>query len=230
MAHQITDGMPRDSETTFQKGSNKQVKIAFTIAFVVLSVIQIHYKPFDVISLAFMALASVPFILPLLRGHLKSIELWGVKLSVLDETIQSQQRQLLDQQVLISKFNDQQRQLSDHQALITKLVVYSMSYYLYDMLHDFQKCEQGIQTSYIYHVADESKLVFLRDHAYIHNTFKIRQLQDKEDIASRVKLTPTGNFLIETRKRYEHPTAPDLSMAASSGQDGMSLQTDRENE
>ena len=164
-------------------------RLAFSILFVFLAGIQAWRHTFDPISLAFLALAASPFILPLLRGRVKSFEIAGLNV------------ELLEAQAMIKT---QEIKLAEQQNVINQLVVYSMAFYLYEMLRDFRKCEQGSMSEYKYLKSHESRLRYLRDHGYMEQTFVISKLSPGENIAGRVKLTPVGRFYVETREKYEH--------------------------
>lgn len=163
-------------------------KIAFLIIFTFLAIVHIAgWITLDAVALALILIAILPLLFPYLSEKVKSVEAFGVKIEILEKKIRIQDEEIKKQQKII------------HQ-----IVVYSMAYYLYDMLRIFDECQRGVRKEFKFKRSDEHSLRFLRDNGYIEQTFQIRTLTEGENIADKLKLTPIGKFYIELRKSF-HP-------------------------
>lgn len=163
-------------------------KFAFLIVFLFLAAVHLKgWITLDVVALALILIAIVPFIVPYLSEKTKSVEAFGVKIEILEKKVRIQDEEIKKQQKII------------HQ-----MVVYSMAYYLYDMLRFFDECQRGVRKDFKFKRSDEHSLRFLRDNGYIEQTFKITTLTEGENIADKLKLTPIGKLYIELRKSF-HP-------------------------
>jgi hypothetical protein len=163
-------------------------KIAFLLAFILLAVFHITgLLRLDIVALVLIVIAVIPFLLPYLSDKTKSIEAFSVKTEILEKKVRIQDEEIKKQQKII------------HQ-----IVVYSMAYYLYDILRIFDECQRGVRKEFKFKKTDEHSLRFLRDNGYIEQTFKIASLTEGENLADKVKLTPIGKFYIELRKSF-HP-------------------------
>jgi hypothetical protein len=112
--------------------------------------------------------------------------------------------QIIEATVAHKRIASLEKRVESQQEIINQLVVFSMAFYLFEMLKDFSKCEKGDMTEYLFRKTPEfeSNLRWLRDHGYIH-MIKIRALRDRENIAKQVKLTPVGRYYVDLRLRYE---------------------------
>jgi hypothetical protein len=167
----------------------KALVVLFSLTFAGLAVYHVQTKKLDAIALALVAVSLIPAILPFIRENIKSIELpLGIKVELLE-----------------MKVKRQEARLETQQEIINQLVVYSMAFYLYEMIADFYKCEQGILKEYVFRKTGnfEHHIRYLRDHGYLEMTFRVGALSDGENIAGKVKLTPVGRFYVELRSKYK---------------------------
>jgi hypothetical protein len=163
--------------------------VLFSLTFAALAVYHVQTRKLDAIALALVALSLIPALLPFIKENIKSIELpSGIKVELLE-----------------MKVKRQEAKLEKQQEIINQLVVYSMAFYLYEMLADLYKCEQGTLKEYIFKKTGnfEHHIRYLRDQGYLEMTFRVGALSDGENIASKVKLTPVGKFYVELRSQYK---------------------------
>ncbi len=128
-----------------------------------------------------------------------------VKLSVSErEGVFDKVSEIVEAAIAHTRIKFLEKQVENQQEIINQLVVFSMAFYLFEMLKDFSECEKGKKTEYLFKDEPEfkSNLRWLRDHGYIQ-MIKIRQLHNDENIAKKVKLTPVGHYYVELRLRYE---------------------------
>jgi hypothetical protein len=98
------------------------------------------------------------------------------------------------------KVDDQQKQLNIQQEIINKLVVFSMSHYIFEHLSQLYRRNRN-GGEYLYHPgAMDHDLQFLIDNGYLQ-IFNIGELKDRDNLVGRIKLTPVGNFLVELREQ-----------------------------
>lgn len=168
------------------------LRFAFFFSFCVLSRLHVeNYLEWDAISLGLLFIGTIPLLfpyidrklLPYLNTRFKSVELFGLKAELIE----------------------QKSKLEKQEQIIQELVVYSMAFYLYKMLCDFKRCEEGKIEEYIYRKSQnfEHNLRYLRDNGFIEMTFQIASLMDGENIAKKVKLTPIGRFYVDLREKFE---------------------------
>lgn len=107
--------------------------------------------------------------------------------------------------LLEEKVERQEVIVREQQEIINQLVVFSMAFFLYRMLDDFYECQEGRVQEYTYRKTDrfEHHMRWLRDHGYLEMNFRIGGLEDGQNIAKVVKLTPVGRFYVELRRAYE---------------------------
>jgi hypothetical protein len=101
------------------------------------------------------------------------------------------------------KVERQGEQLNAQQEIISQLVVYSMSYFIFDLLAKlYHRSRDGGE--YLFRDNEEMKrdLRFLRDHGYLEH-FNIGGLSDGENLVGQIRLTPVGNFLVELREQLQ---------------------------
>lgn len=98
---------------------------------------------------------------------------------------------------------EQRQYIERQQELINKLVVYSMAYNHYDRLKELHDCCNN-NNSYKFSKDDGiiGQLLYLRDNNFIE-LWGIRGFEDGRDISKDLKITPTGEFYIELREKYE---------------------------
>lgn len=91
------------------------------------------------------------------------------------------------------------------QELVNLLVVFSMAFFLFRLLDDFDKCEKGEIERYLHtkSASADANLRWLRDHGYLEMNFQVAALKDGQDIAKLVKLTPVGKLYVQLRRTYE---------------------------
>ena len=149
-------------------------KIVWGCILIGLAVLQIFTKRIDTVTLLLLGFASLPMMWPYIRDNVSTIEV----------------PTFLKIQFLERKIRAQEAKIEQQQHIINRLVIYSMAFYLYEMLSNFYDCEQGIMKEYIFKRVPtfENHLRYLRDHGYMEMTFRIRELQDGTNIAQQVKL------------------------------------------
>jgi hypothetical protein len=159
--------------------------IIIYIIFIVLTILHLFYPSFklDTIGLVLIFGAMLPWIIPYLgESPIKSISVSGNEIKLIKGEISKQQK----------KINKQQE-------MINNLIVFSMSSGIFEIL------------SHIYHrreykyPADEGasrNLRFLRDSGYLHY-FQMSQLRRDDDLSTKLKLTTTGELLVQERERRE---------------------------
>jgi hypothetical protein len=98
------------------------------------------------------------------------------------------------------------------QQILNKLVVYSLSWYLFKMLATFYHLERSEAGEYLFRDDDRMRydLRFLRDHGYLEH-FTIAELRDGENLVGKIRLTPVGNYLVELREPPREPEAVDVA-------------------
>jgi hypothetical protein len=172
------------------KSTNRKLLVLlYSLVFAGLAFYHVQTKKLDSIALALVALSLIPALLPYIKENIKSIELpSGLKIELLEMKVERQEAKIEKQQ-----------------EIINQLVIYSMAFYLYDVLADFDKCEKGIMKEYLFKKKGnfDHHIRFLRDHGYLEMTFRVGDLIDGENIAQKVKLTPVGRFYVEVRKHYK---------------------------
>lgn len=98
----------------------------------------------------------------------------------------------------------QQEQIAAQQRVINELVLYSMSFLIFQHLSGiYHGAKRG--ESYLFQgdlEAFRRDLRFLRDHGYFHH-FHVNEVHDKQDLAATLKLTPAGVFYVELREAFE---------------------------
>ncbi len=145
----------------------------------------------DSIALALVVLAVLPWLVPWIRANLRSVELPGAKIEFLERRIESQEAQIGRQQ-----------------DVINRLVLYSMSYYIFQHLSGLLRAQQQPNGEYLFRKNDafERDLRFLRDHGYLA-LFNVGELTDGENLARRLELTPAGKLYVQLRQEYEATAA-----------------------
>jgi hypothetical protein len=143
-------------------------------------------------------------VLPWLSAVLETVDVPGVG----NFRFRQVEREVADQG---RRVRAQEQQLQEQQELITQLVVYSMAWYLFQLLADLHHRTQE-QGEYLFRGSEATRrdLRFLRDHGYLEH-FVIGDLADGQDLVRTVRLTPLGRILVEMREaRREHGagTAP----------------------
>jgi hypothetical protein len=106
--------------------------------------------------------------------------------------------QIIEATVARKRISSLEKKVESQQEIINQLVVFSMAFYLFEMLKDFCECEKGNMTEYLFRKTPEfeSNLRWLRDHGYIQ-MIKIRALRDSENIAKQIELTPVGRYYVD---------------------------------
>jgi len=105
----------------------------------------------------------------------------------------------------------QEEKLNSQQEVITQLVVYSMSWYIFDLLSKlYHRNRSGEEYLFRNNDAMPRDLRFLRDHGYVEH-INIADLRDGENLVGRIRLTPVGNFLVEVREQLQAQQSADVA-------------------
>jgi hypothetical protein len=164
---------------------------------------------------ALLVLAAFPW----LAAAIESIDLPGggsLRMRQINERIQRQDELLNVQGEKVEQHNQkvqsQDKQLHMQQQILNKLVVYSLSWYLFKMLATFYHLERSEAGEYLFRDDDRMRqdLRFLRDHGYLEH-FTIAELRDGENLVGKIRLTPVGNYLVELREPPREPEAVDVA-------------------
>jgi hypothetical protein len=164
---------------------------------------------------ALVVLAAFPW----LAAAIESIDLPGggsLRMRQINERIRQQDELLNVQGEKVEQQNEkvqsQDKQLHMQQQILNKLVVYSLSWYLFKMLATFYHLERSEAGEYLFRDDDRMRydLRFLRDHGYLEH-FTIAELRDGENLVGKIRLTPVGNYLVELREPPREPEAVDVA-------------------
>ncbi|MEX1231540.1 MAG: hypothetical protein WEB58_14930 [Planctomycetaceae bacterium] len=151
----------------------------------------------DYITTVLVVIALMPW-LPAIIQSAKFPGGWEVTFRQIEDKVENQQAEL----------ETQRRILDQQQEIINQLVVFSMAFFLFERLKGLHYARRN-HTEYIFQKTDDfiKDLRYLRDHGYIE-ILGIAQLNDGQDIAQIVKLTPIGEFYVQLREKYESHTGP----------------------
>jgi hypothetical protein len=143
-------------------------------------------------------------VLPWLTSIVESVEFpGGGSLRLVREVQEKVQRQG-------EQLSAQEKQLDVQQEVITQLVLYSMSWYLFDLLSKlYHRSRSGEEYLFRDNESTKGALRFLRDHGYLAH-FNITELRDGENLIGKIRLTPVGNFFVEHRERLQAQQAADV--------------------
>jgi hypothetical protein len=132
---------------------------------------------------------------------------YGEQERVLDKVAQTLHAALQDSKVedFARAISDRGDSITKQQELVNLLVVFSMGFFLFRMLEDFDRCEKGELKEYIFRKEPgfEANIRWLRDHGYLEMTFRVGGLHDHQNIAPLVKLTPAGRIYVQLRRTHE---------------------------
>jgi hypothetical protein len=109
------------------------------------------------------------------------------------------------------RLNAQGRIIAEQQKIINDLVIFSMAWYLFDLLKGIYYAQKtGAQ--YLFRKNDQfmNNLRYLRDNGYI-GIEGIRTLQDGQNLAHLVRLTPIGSYYVELREKSEEEAQKSAS-------------------
>lgn len=123
------------------------------------------------------------------------------ELGQIAQTVETQEQRLQAQGSLVAA---QQEQLEHQQNIINKIVLYSMSHLIFQHLAGIHHAaEKGGEYLFQGNLdAFRRDLRFLRDHGYLHH-FHVNELQDGQNLATSLRLTPNGLFYVELREEFE---------------------------
>lgn len=164
-----------------------------TFAFLALFILDVTKTiSVDSIGIILLIVAVCPWILPKLSSSLDYIsEKLGntnIKSIAFGNIFRIEQ--------LEHKVATQEKRLDEQRRMIDDLVLYSMSWYLYDILKDLYFKNKAQSGEWVYHKDSEHNLRYLRDHGYLQH-FNIRPLQDGDNLVGKVKLTEMGERFVE---------------------------------
>lgn len=95
---------------------------------------------------------------------------------------------------------EQKQIITEQQDIINKLVIFSMSFHIYNILKGFCNNEYP---EFIYRSSEHKDIIqFLRDNGFIEMVY-MRQLQELENLVGKIKPTPIGRFYVEQREKFE---------------------------
>jgi hypothetical protein len=176
------------ADETRSRGNRLPKIVVTSVALIVLALaIVLHVD----IKAGLLVLVLVA-VLPWLAGVVEQIEFAGVaslRLRKVQERVEVQELEL-----------------SRQRDIIEQLVVYSMSWYLFDMLSELKRRNTTGQ-EYLYRKSAERDIRYLRDHGYLEH-FAIGQLCEGENLSGKVQLTPIGKYLVDLRQQMNARQAP----------------------
>lgn len=158
---------------------------AFALAHVFEPKLGVNIK-IDEITLALVFLATLPWLIPVLRSNVKRGKFFGQEVEFLEQKVGEQEKRI----------SQTETQVLEAQEKINAVVTYSLAFYLFKHL------------SKLYHEREyhfnkdpnfERELRFLRDLGYLE-FFRIGELRDGENLVGKLKLTPLGKILVELRE------------------------------
>jgi hypothetical protein len=102
------------------------------------------------------------------------------------------------------RVDEQKELISNQQNIINQLVIFSMSFHIYDFLRDFANNKYH---EFLYRSSEHKDIIrFLRDNGFIAMVH-LRQLQEGENIVGKIVPTPIGRFYLEQRDKFERAGA-----------------------
>jgi hypothetical protein len=109
----------------------------------------------------------------------------------------------------------QKEQIQFQQQIINQLVVYSMSYFIFEHLKQIHhRSREGGEYLFRNNDAFKRDLRFLRDHGYFEH-FNVGDLFEGQNLVGHLKLTPVGNFYVELREALELKPRAELTAQLS---------------
>jgi hypothetical protein len=132
-------------------------------------------------------------ILPWISSFLSDASLpggWKFSFREMEQTVENQDKKLKEQEVI----------LNEQRKIIDDLVIFSMAWFLFDLLKGlFYAHKNGTEYLFYKNEINTDNLLFLRNNGYIE-IHGIRQLEHNADLTKVVKLTPIGNAYVEIRE------------------------------
>jgi hypothetical protein len=99
------------------------------------------------------------------------------------------------------RVEEQRELISNQQNIINQLVIFSMSFHIYNLLRDFAKNKYH---EFLYRSSEHEDIIrFLRDNGFIEMV-QMRKLREGENIVGKIIPTPIGRFYIEQREKFEN--------------------------
>lgn len=192
-------GAPEDGAPTDPRAHGLWPKVAVsTLALAALVFLVLLHAEVQVGLVALVALAILPWV----SSVIEAVDLPGggsVRFREVERRVERQEEKLRAQQ-----------------EVIAQLVVFSVSWYIFDLLSKlYHRNREGGE--YLFRENDDAMmrdLRFLRDHGYLEH-FQIADLRDKQDLVGTLKLTPVGNFLVELREQLQTRPAIEAARALS---------------
>ncbi|MDM4019338.1 hypothetical protein [Roseiconus lacunae] len=171
--------------------------LPFALSATALTLAVLHLSDIfklDEIGLGLILLATLPWLIPLLRNHVRTLELPFGKVDFLEQRIEKQEERISDQQETIERQQD----------TINQLVLYSMSYWIFELLSGlYHQTQDGGEYLFRDDGTMDKDLRFLRDRGYLTLDFQVGSLQNGQNLVGVVKLTPAGNHFVELREKFE---------------------------
>lgn len=152
-------------------------------------------KPVDYISLFIFVYISIISGLPFISKYINTIKFpLGGELSLREklEALQDQHN------ALEAKHDDLERNIQER---LNEVLVYSMSWYIYDKL---KRLRDGNQ-EYIYDDSEHVRrdLQFLQDHGFVNLKPLLSDLKKGDNLIGYITLTHCGRRFVELREKYE---------------------------
>ena len=98
------------------------------------------------------------------------------------------------------RVEEQKELINNQQNIINQLVIFSMSFHIYNFLRDFVDNKYH---EFLYISSEHKDIIrFLRDNGFI-GMVQIRRLQEGENIVGKIVPTPIGRFYVEQRDKFE---------------------------
>jgi len=133
--------------------------------------------------------------LPFISKYINIMKLPGCKFSLREQIKDLQDKH----NYLEAKHDDLKR---DVQERLNEILVYSMSWYIYDKL---KRLRDGNQ-EYIYDDSDHVRrdLQFLQDHGFINLKPLLSELKKGDNLIGVLTLTHCGHRFVDLREKYEN--------------------------
>lgn len=154
----------------------------------------------ELTMLIFVVIVLMLTVRPQILDRIKLLQVLGFKLEMIEKVEKRQTELDRTQTNLDERMKLQQQELDRQQKIINDLVIYSLSYTLFELLSNFY---HGRRVIYTRSAGFDRNLRFLRDHGYI-GLFRFDRLSEGQDLARVLELTPAGRMMVEQREQYEN--------------------------
>lgn len=174
-------------------------------------------KPVDYVSLLIFVYISVIVGLPFISKYINTMKFLTFDFSLREQVkglqaknddLEVKQNALeVKQDVLNAKHDDLEKNVQER---LNEILVYSMSWYIYDIL---KRLRDGNQ-EYIYDDSEHVRrnLQFLQDHGFVNFKPLLSDLKKGDNLIGYINLTPCGQRFVELREQYESEYQHKLSV------------------